>query len=878
MKRTQRKSSIVRNLLVPCLLITVLGIMMLIPTTNSAQPIGPPSTLLNPIGENYSAPPEWPNGMTEEEYVKIWAEWNKTQPKKSDFVLHDGSQSENGRAITFCNNCNSCSSNSPSSNPNVVAQCQQTLNLVFVIDESASIDNSEAALVESGVIAFLDELSCTNINIAVIEFGYVANYVVNQYSSVSSIQTGMQNYFDGNATNSGPFTGQTYRDGTYGTNWHSAFLLANNLAVTPDLILFFTDGVPTIYTDDPSSPSTAWSSCGNPGSTQIPEIFNPIEVSNELKSKGAHVFVLGVGVGNSSTAVSNIQSISGPTLFNASGSGDATNIATADYSLTTNFSQMQTSLENFARNLCPLIVTCDATPVCTNTATGGTLTVDFANDAIAPFTVSLNGGTSFTTSSDPYVFTNLPAGSYTVTATDSSVCTRATSCSSTITTTNILLSETNIDNFCNGGNFGSIDLTVAGGVIPYIYNWSNGGSTQDITDLTAGLYSVTVTDSNGCEATLADIEISQPNPSTGEAPCECAQRWEEGGHWNVDGTINDAGNAPDPKGIIRCGNAADTQSGIESNGCTYDSNAFVIDLTNAACFSPNTGLPANVTPPVQGCPISWLNFDARANAGSYSYQIVSNDNIGWALYYSNTHTNGLNGNGLSGSATCSDLVYWACGDGFNNTWATFTVPSFAQATNLYLAIWDLDCTDPCTYDNDLSYNFKARQGCGDGEVLCNLETLPDSSYCNPNGTYTVEIPIIGANGDYQGYDPNATPTTSSVVTLGNLGTGGPISGTIVMTYPVTVTSYNIIISEGAGSTDPDNSSACADTVSGVAPSCCDLEITNVSDSPINCHDGSNGTITITATSTITPIEYSIDNGVTFQSGNTFNGLSSGSTT
>ncbi|MEZ5022496.1 MAG: vWA domain-containing protein, partial [Chitinophagales bacterium] len=445
MKKVEKKGSVIRYQSFRYLFALIFGLNLLSSNIAIAQVPNDGQKSSAVEVTKYSSEPVFQPWMTEEEYVKIWAEWNKTQPKKSDFVLHDGSQSENGRAITFCNNCNSCSSNSPSSNPNVVAQCQQTLNLVFVIDESASIDNSEAALVESGVIAFLDELSCTNINIAVIEFGYVANYVVNQYSSVSSIQTGMQNYFDGNATNSGPFTGQTYRDGTYGTNWHSAFLLANNLAVTPDLILFFTDGVPTIYTDDPSSPSTAWSSCGNPGSTQIPEIFNPIEVSNELKSKGAHVFVLGVGVGNSSTAVSNIQSISGPTLFNASGSGDATNIATADYSLTTNFSQMQTSLENFARNLCPLIVTCNATPVCTNTSTNGTVTIDFADDAIAPFTVSINGGTSFTTSADPYVFTNLPAGSYSVTATDASVCTRATTCSSTVTTSNIVISETHID-------------------------------------------------------------------------------------------------------------------------------------------------------------------------------------------------------------------------------------------------------------------------------------------------------------------------------------------------------------------------------------------------------------------------------------------------
>ncbi|MEO1438300.1 MAG: SprB repeat-containing protein, partial [Bacteroidota bacterium] len=55
---------------------------------------------------------------------------------------------------------------------------------------------------------------------------------------------------------------------------------------------------------------------------------------------------------------------------------------------------------------------------------------------------------------------------------------------------------------CQGGVDGSIDLTVAGGVGPYTYQWSPGGSTvEDPTDLFAFFYSVTVTDANGCVQT-----------------------------------------------------------------------------------------------------------------------------------------------------------------------------------------------------------------------------------------------------------------------------------------------------------------------------------------------------------------------------------------
>ncbi len=48
------------------------------------------------------------------------------------------------------------------------------------------------------------------------------------------------------------------------------------------------------------------------------------------------------------------------------------------------------------------------------------------------------------------------------------------------------------------GNNGSIALTVVGGSTPYEYLWSNGATTRDITGLASGVYSVTVTEQNGC--------------------------------------------------------------------------------------------------------------------------------------------------------------------------------------------------------------------------------------------------------------------------------------------------------------------------------------------------------------------------------------------
>lgn len=64
---------------------------------------------------------------------------------------------------------------------------------------------------------------------------------------------------------------------------------------------------------------------------------------------------------------------------------------------------------------------------------------------------------------------------------------------------------------CSNSADGAVYTTTTGGTPNYTYNWSNTATTDDITGLNAGTYSITVTDDNGCTATdLASLSI--PNP------------------------------------------------------------------------------------------------------------------------------------------------------------------------------------------------------------------------------------------------------------------------------------------------------------------------------------------------------------------------------
>ncbi len=100
---------------------------------------------------------------------------------------------------------------------------------------------------------------------------------------------------------------------------------------------------------------------------------------------------------------------------------------------------------------------------------------------------------------------NLPAGTYTVTVTDVNNCVNVNT--ATVTDTSPVSVSFTTQNPTAGSNNGSVTANPASGTPPYTYQWSNGGTTQTISNLAAGTYTVTVTDYAGCKK-ISSVTLS----------------------------------------------------------------------------------------------------------------------------------------------------------------------------------------------------------------------------------------------------------------------------------------------------------------------------------------------------------------------------------
>ena len=160
----------------------------------------------------------------------------------------------------------------------------------------------------------------------------------------------------------------------------------------------------------------------------------------------------------------------------------------------------------------PTMITLTPTPspvLCFGQSTGGV-------------SLAVSGGTGATTylwstGATTQNITSRPAGTYTVTVTDTNGCTKTASSTVTQPAATITASATSVNATCGSSN-GSANVTVSGGTAPYNLAWSGpssgnpagneiatSGGSYNITALASGTYLITITDNNACTSLLSRV-------------------------------------------------------------------------------------------------------------------------------------------------------------------------------------------------------------------------------------------------------------------------------------------------------------------------------------------------------------------------------------
>ncbi len=179
--------------------------------------------------------------------------------------------------------------------------------------------------------------------------------------------------------------------------------------------------------------------------------------------------------------------------------------------------------------------------------------------------------------------------------------------------------------FCFGSNTGSIDLSVSGGINGYYYLWSSGSTTQDLNNLGAGNYCVTVTNFAGCTSSTCFTVVS---PS---ALCVTATPSPASCNGLSNSTI-----------ITSIGGGSPGYSYLWSNGSTAPNNGGLTAGTYTTTITDANGCTQTATATItQPSPISataTVQQDPSNPFGSSIYTTVSGGTPGYTYVWSNTST------------------------------------------------------------------------------------------------------------------------------------------------------------------------------------------------------------------------------------------------
>ena len=620
------------------------------------------------------------------------------------------------------------------------------------------------------------------------------------------------------------------------------------------------NGSATVIASGGGSPFYAysWSPTGGTGSTAsgLTAGNYTVTISNGLGCSGTQTFTItepaplsivpsqtNVGCNGGATG-SATATVSGGTGFysyawspNGGTGSTASNLTAGSYTvLVTDF------------NFCTATQTYNITqPSALTLSSGGQTNVSCNGGANGTATVSVTGGTSpFTYAWAPNggtgaTGTGLSAGTYTVTVTDANTCQGTQTFTITEPTALAASSGGQTNVICNGAATGDATVSVTGGTTPYTYSWApSGGTAATATGLTAGMYTVTVTDNNLCTTTQTfNITQSTAIATTGtQTSVSCF-----GGSDGTATVTPSGGLSPYTYSWAPSGGTAATATGLAAANYT-------VTVTDANLCSVTHTFA--ITEPAQLVASSGGTTSVSCNGGSDGTATVSvtGGTTAYSYSWAPSGGTGATGTGLSAgnyTVTVTDANLCSTTQTFN-----VTEPSAITTTGTQTNV-------SCNGGSDGSATVSASGGTGaftyswapSGGTAATATslaagnytvTVTDANLCTTTQTFNITEPTVltasitassnvSCNG---GSDGSATVTASGGTSAYTYswapsgGTAATATGLAAATYTVTVTDANLCTT--------------TQTVTITQPTTITTSGTQTS---VSCNGGSDGTATVT---------------------------------
>ncbi|NVK05552.1 MAG: hypothetical protein HWD92_12060, partial [Flavobacteriia bacterium] len=456
----------------------------------------------------------------------------------------------------------------------------------------------------------------------------------------------------------------------------------------------------------------------------------------------------------------------------------------------------------------------------------------------------------------------LPAGRYTVTVTDDNGCQDSLSVIITQPATQLTLTALEVSAVnCFGGSDGVAYAAAAGGDAPYSYLWSDGQTTDTATGLTVGSYTVTVTDSNGCQVSVG-VNITQPSSAlsasalvNGNVDCfgnatGSATASGSGGTAPYSYLWSDGQTVANATGLI-AGSYSVTVT--DANGCSDTASVTITQpsaaltsastvIQNVSCFGGNNGSAfVTYTGGTSPYTVSWSNgagTDSIINLTAGVYTVLITDANGCTTQDTITITQPSAALIATGSVSANVLCFGNATGAATVTAAGGTAPytyswsngaTTASISNLIAGTYSVTVTDVNGCQDTASVTITQPSA-----ALSVSLVASQNIDCFGNSTGSAQIAITGGTSPYNISWNNGASTAS-------------ISSLIAGTYSVTVTDAN----------------GCTDTLSVTLtqPSAA-LTSTSTVIQNVSCFGGNNGSAYVTYTGGTSPYTVSWNNGAT----------------